>query len=419
MDTTIHMNEPSTMIDSPSIPGTPGITYPRGFRAVGGTCGIKESGKPDLVLIVADKPCTAAGMFTTNKVPGAPVIISRRHVKSGKARAIVVNSGCSNVATGKDGERDAEKMCAALAKEVGCPVTQVLVCSTGIIGRRLPMEKIIPGIGQLFTKLSSGPVTDDQVATAILTTDLVTKTSFRSVTQGRQEVRIAGIAKGSGMIQPNMATMLAFITTDAAITAPMLRAALKLAVSTTFNRLSVDHDTSTSDSVMVLASGEAGGAAIRAKGKAFNAFAQGLTDVCRELAYQVVKDGEGATKVFRVKVTGARTVRDADRIGYTITGSPLVKTAVHGADPNWGRLAAAIGRSGASINPAKLTITIGGTTVFKKGVNLNANLAPLEAHMKEKEITFEIDLGLGRHEAEWLGCDLSREYIAINADYTT
>lgn len=404
------------MIDNPSIPG---ITYPLGFRAAGGTCGIKESGKPDLVLIIADKSCTAAGMFTTNKVPGAPVIISKRHVRGGKARAIVVNSGCSNVATGKAGEVDALKMCEAVAKQVGCAANQVLVCSTGIIGRRLPMDKIIPGIAQLYTKVSSGPTTDQQVATAILTTDLVTKTSFHSVKIAGKEVRIAGICKGSGMIQPNMATMLAFITTDAAIAPPMLRAALKAAVSSTFNRLSVDHDTSTSDSAMVLASGLAGHAMIRTKGKAYNAFAAALTEVCKELAYQIVKDGEGATKVFRVNVKGAKSVRDADRIGYTITGSPLVKTAVHGADPNWGRLAAAVGRSGAAVNPAKLTITIGGTTVFKKGVNLNADLAPLEAHMKGSEIDFIIDLGLGKHEAQWLGCDLSREYIAINADYTT
>lgn len=404
------------MIDNPSIPG---ITYPRGFRAAGGTCGIKQSGKPDLVLIVADKLCTAAGMFTSNKVPGAPVIVSKRHVKNGKVRAIVVNSGCSNVATGKAGEQDAVKMCEALAQQVGCATNQVLVCSTGIIGRRLPMAKIIPGIAQLHPKISSGPTTDAEVATAILTTDLVTKTSFRSLKIGGKEVRIAGIAKGSGMIQPNMATMLAFLTTDAAISAPMLRAALKEAVNTTFNRLSVDHDTSTSDSAMLLASGEAGNAAIRAKGKAFDVFTAALTEVCKELAYQIVKDGEGATKVFHVKVTGAKSVRDADLIGYTITGSPLVKTAVHGADPNWGRLAMAVGRSGASVNPAKLTITIGGTTVFKKGVNLNADLAPLEEHMKGTEIIFEIDLGLGKHAATWLGCDLSREYIAINADYTT
>ena len=404
------------MIDNPSLPG---ITYPRGFRAVGGTCGIKESGKPDLVLIVADQPCAAAGMFTTNKIPGAPVIVSKRHVKSGKARAIVVNSGCSNVATGKAGEQDAVKMCEELASHVGCPASQVLVCSTGIIGRRLPMAKIIPGIGQLFAKLSSGPTIDAEVATAILTTDLVTKTSYRCVTIAGKEVRIAGIAKGSGMIQPNMATMLAFITTDAAISPALLRKALKGAVNSTFNRLSVDHDTSTSDSVMLLASGQAKNAMIRAAGRALDAFTAALTEVCKELAYQVVKDGEGATKVFHVHVTGAKSVRDADLIGYAITGSPLVKTAVHGADPNWGRLAMAVGRSGASVNPAKLTITIGGTTVFKKGVNLNADLAPLEAHMKGKEILFEIDLGLGKYAAQWMGCDLSREYIAINADYTT
>jgi len=404
------------MIDNPSIPG---ITYPLGFRAAGGTCGIKKSGKPDLVLIVADHTCTAAGVFTTNKVPGAPVIISKRHVKNGKVRAIVVNSGCANVATGKSGEADAVKMCEAVAEEVGCVASEVLVCSTGVIGHHLPMNKIIPGIAQLYTKIGSGPTTDQQVATAILTTDLVMKTSYRSINIGGKEVRIAGIAKGSGMIQPNMATMLAFITTDCAISAPMLRWSLQQASSATFNRLSVDHDTSTSDSAMILASGLAGNKKIATKGKAAGQFAEALEEVCRELAYQIVKDGEGATKVFRVTVKGARSVADADKVGYTVTGSPLVKTAVHGADPNWGRLAAAAGRSGAAIDPAKLTITIGGTTVLKKGVNLNADLAPLEAHMKGTEVDFVIDLGLGKHTVQWLGCDLSREYIAINADYMT
>jgi glutamate N-acetyltransferase/amino-acid N-acetyltransferase len=221
------------------------------------------------------------------------------------------------------------------------------------------------------------------------------------------------------MIQPNMATMLVFITTDVAISAPMLRASLKQAVSATFNRLSVDHDTSTSDSIMVLASGAAGNRGITTRGKAFNAFTKALTEVCGELAYQVVKDGEGATKVFRVRISGAKSAKDADKVGYAITGSPLVKTAVHGGDPNWGRLAMAVGRSGAAVNPAKLTISIGGHTVFNRGVNADAPLDPLQAHMKGSEILFEIDLGLGRHAAEWLGCDLSREYITINADYMT
>ncbi len=404
-----------------------GITWPQGFKAAGGTCGIKASGKPDLVLIVADRPCTAAGMFTSNKVPGAPVIVSRRHVRGGKARAIVVNSGCSNVATGKRGEADALTMCQAVGKHVGCPAGQVLVCSTGVIGRFLPMEKIIPGIGQQFARLQSGEATDAEVATAILTTDLVTKTASRQVKIGKSMVRLAGIAKGSGMIQPNMATMLAFITTDAAIDAAFLRAALKKAVTSSFNRISVDHDTSTSDSVMVLASGLAGNATIsradlnrkKVSPRDVKAFAGALEALCKDLAYQVVKDGEGATKVFRVKVTGARTQQDADRVGYTIAGSPLVKTAVHGADPNWGRLAAAVGRSGAMMKPEKLTITIGGIRVFVKGVNADADLGPLEEHMRGKEIAFHLDLGLGKFEAEWLGCDLSKEYITINADYTT
>lgn len=410
---------------SPGI--TPGITAPLGFRAAGGTCGIKKSGKPDLAIILADMPCSAAGMFTTSKVPGAPVIVGKRHLKSGVAQAIVCNSGCSNVCTGRRGIRDAIEMCrlvAAHAPSAG-PINPhaVLPCSTGVIGKYLPMEKIRAGIAALAPTVSRGPKADEAAARAILTTDLVLKQAYAKVKIGGKTVQIAGIAKGSGMIQPNMATMFAFLTTDAAIVPAALRAALRDAVNVSFNRLSVDHDTSTSDATLILASAAAKNRPITStKSADYRAFATAITGLCKDLAYQIVKDGEGATKVYRVVVRGAKSQRDADKVGYTVVGSPLIKCAVHGGDPNWGRLAAAVGRSGAAVRPDRLTIHIGGLCVGRSGFAIELNAAmkkKANALMSAKEITFTIDLGLGGGETEWLGCDLSREYVTINADYTT
>ncbi len=408
-------------------PNTNGITTPRGFRAAGGTCGIKASGKPDLAIILADAPCAAAGMFTSNKMPGAPVIVGKRHIRHGVAQAIVCNSGCSNVCTGQRGIDDAIEMCRLVARHApgGMSIDphRVLPCSTGVIGKYLPMEKLRAGIAALTPKVARGREADAATARAIMTTDLVPKVAHRKIRLGGKPVHLAGIAKGSGMIQPNMATMFAFITTDAAIAPAALKAALKQAVNVSFNRLSVDHDTSTSDAVLALASGAAGNRSIAAaSGKDFTTFRDALTDLCKDLAYQIVKDGEGATKVFRVVVTGARTQKDADKVGYTVVGSPLIKTAVHGGDPNWGRLVAAVGRSGAAVKPERLTISIGDLCVGRDGFALQLSAKQRkEANrlMAAKEITFTIDLGMGKATTEWLGCDLSREYIAINADYTT
>lgn len=399
-----------------------GLTSPRGFAVASCTCGIKPSGSPDLALIVADDLCAAAGVFTTNKVPGAPVIVSKEHLRRPRIRAIVCNSGVSNVCTGAQGLADARRMCERTAQGVGCRASQVLVCSTGVIGKPLPMAKIEPGIAALCRRLSRGPEADAAVARAILTTDLVTKTAARAIRLGGATVRLAGIAKGSGMIAPNMATMLAFITTDAAVSAAMLQRALGHACRRTFNRISVDHDTSTSDSLLILASGKAGHRAITAAGRHYRLFLDALTEVCEELAHQIIKDGEGATRVFRVRVIGARSEDDADRVGHTIVGSPLVKTAVHGGDPNWGRILAAAGRSGAAMKPHRVSLHIDRQCVFRDGRPLVLSAAQqrrLNQAMQQREITFTLDLNLGRGEAQWLGCDLSRQYIAINADYTT
>jgi glutamate N-acetyltransferase/amino-acid N-acetyltransferase len=284
------------------------------------------------------------------------------------------------------------------------------------------MDKILRGIALAADALAAGPEADAHAARAILTTDLVPKHAQRDVALGTATVCLGGIAKGSGMIAPNMATMLVFITTDAAIDPKLLKQALRDAVSASFNRISVDSDTSTSDSVLILASGAAQNPRIDAPGEALDAFTAGLTELCQDLAYQVVQDGEGATRVFRVRVTGARSVKDADRVGRAVVDSPLVKTAVHGSDPNWGRLAMAVGKSGAAFDPAALRIAIGDTAVYQRQMPIDLTPdrgAALGRVMSEREIVFRIDLGKGDAAVQWLGCDLSRQYVTINADYTT
>lgn len=400
------------------------LTRPKGFSVSSGTCGLKPSGKPDLALIAADAPCPSAGVFTRNKVKGEPVKVGIRHLRTsgGMLRAVVVNSGCSNVTTGEQGKRDAIAMCKQVAESLGCATREVVPCSTGVIGRHLDMGKLLPGIRASVPKLTRGKQADADAARAILTTDLVPKAAWRTVTLGSQRVTLGGICKGSGMIAPNLATMLAFITTDAAIDPTLLKTMLQESTAGSFNRVTVDTDTSTSDSVIMLASGAAGGRKITRRGRQYDAFRDTLTELCRDLAYQLVCDGEGATKVFRVAVEGAKNERDADRVGRSVAESPLVKTAVHGADPNWGRLAMAVGKSGAAVRPELLTVSVGKVCVFKAGLptTLTAqDRSALAKAMAEREVLFTIDLGLGDSHCEWLGCDLSREYIRINAEYTT
>ncbi len=406
-----------------------GVTSPKGFKAAGGTCGIKVSGKPDLTLIVSDVPAAAAGMYTTSKMPSAPVVIGRRHLRSGTLRAVIVNSGNANASTGKPGEHDALMMCKRVSVALGCDLRKVIPSSTGIIGRPLPMEKITAGIDDLVGKLAVGAEADEAAARGIMTTDLVPKSDGKTVKIGKETVTIAGISKGSGMIAPNMATMLAFVTTDVAITPGLLKRALKVATGASFNRISVDQHTSPSDTVVTMASGLAGNLKITKTGKDFDTFTQALTDVCQSLAYQIVKDGEGATKVFRVRVVNAKSPKDADKIGRAVVDSPLVKCAIHGGDPNWGRVTTAAGYAGAAIRPEKMSLSIGLPTapnqavlVFKNGEPTKLTAAQqtkLQEAMKAKEMLFVLDIGLGSTTVDWLGCDLSREYIRINADYTT
>ncbi|MCC7204671.1 MAG: bifunctional glutamate N-acetyltransferase/amino-acid acetyltransferase ArgJ [Phycisphaeraceae bacterium] len=412
------------------------VTAPSGFLAAGTTCGIKESGKPDLALVVSERPCAAAGVFTKNKLPGAPVVVTRGNLRSGTARAIVCNSGCANDATGDEGLRNARRTCELVAERLSRPqtappglsplrATDVLPASTGVIGPQLPMDKIERGIATLTGKLGRGAGADADAAAAIMTTDLAPKTAAMQVKLGRRTVTLGGMAKGSGMIAPNMATMLVFITTDAAIAPPVLRKVLREAADVSFNRISVDQHTSPSDMLLVLANGAAGNPVIRREGTDLRKFRGTLTDLCKDLAYQIVRDGEGATKVMRVAVTRARSQKDADRVAKAIVDSPLVKTAVHGGDPNWGRVVTAAGYSGAAIVPQKMSLYIGPekeVCVFERGrptASSGRQARQLLRLMAGKEVVFTLDLGIGKASTQWLGCDLSRQYVAINADYRT
>ena len=414
---------------------TKGLTTPKGFQAAAGSCGIKPSGQPDLALIVADHPCAAAGVFTTSRTPSPPVVIGRQHLRSGRAQAIVCNSGISNALTGPTGQQHAHQMCQQVAQ--CAPIKDanprlVIASSTGVIGTPLPIKKITHQIKSLAQNLARGKRTNAMAAQAIMTTDLVPKHAYRMIKLPTATVHIGGICKGSGMIAPNMATMLTFITTDVDISPALLKTSLKQAVDQSFNRISIDQHTSPSDMVIILASGQAGNPIINRSGDHLKRFQNTLTEICKDMAYQIVKDGEGATKVFRVNVTGAKNQPDADRVGQAIVDSPLVKTAVHGGDPNWGRIVTAAGYSHTNVQPEQLSLTIEQThsrtklkpriCVFKRGkpVVLTARTKQkLQRIMASREITFTIHLGVGKAQTQWLGCDLSKQYVTINAEYTT
>ncbi|MBX2850567.1 MAG: bifunctional glutamate N-acetyltransferase/amino-acid acetyltransferase ArgJ [Phycisphaeraceae bacterium] len=403
------------------------ITVPQGFVAAGGCCGIKESGRPDLALIAADQPCSAAAVFTTNQFKGAPVLVGMKHLNDqgfGTAQAIVCNSGNSNVATLAAGGYDhAIDMCKTAAGVVGCDPHDVLPASTGVIGRPLPIDRVLHGIASLKPDLGRGEPHDIAAAQGIMTTDLVEKTTLQTFKIDGKTCHIGGIGKGSGMIAPSMATMLVFVTTDVAIDPAVLHEALSQANAASFNRISVDSDTSTSDTVYILASGAAGNAPIKdTDSQAYQVFKGALELALCDLAEQVVVDGEGATRTFLVEVNGTRSVQDADKIGKAVTDSPLVKTAIHGCDPNWGRLVMAAGKAGVELDPARFTVQIQGVTVFENNtpaVTEEGRLAELSEKMRTDRVHIHLNAHLGTGCSKWLGCDLSRQYIAINADYTT
>jgi len=403
--------------------GAVGVTAPRGFVAGAAAAGIK-SGMPagagsklDIAVVYSDRPATAAAVFTTNRVKAAPVVISQLHVSDGRAQAVVVNSGNANACTGSQGFKDALLMGKLAADELDLDPAHVLVASTGVIGRFLPMDRIRSGVLAATHALSPSGGAD--AAAAIMTTDRVSKQAVVTFTHRGTVYTIGGMAKGSGMIHLNMATMLAFLTTDAAVGAADLRAVLKRCADQTFNMVSIDGDTSTNDMLTLLANGAAGGEPLVA-GDGLEALEEALLAICDDLSRQLVADGEGATRMFTVEVRGAVTDEDARAMARTVVSSSLVKSAIHGADPNWGRVVAALGRAGAEMVLDRLRVDIGGVAVFSNGSGLPAaDLAAVAAAFAAPEVSIVCDLGIGTGAARAYGCDLSPEYVHINADYTT
>ncbi len=392
------------------------VALPKGFLAGTAACGLKKRGGEDLAIIFSERPAVAAAVFTQNLVAAAPVLLSREHLRHRTHRAVVVNSGGANACTGEEGLDHSRQTAALVAEYFNCDDREVLVASTGVIGQRLDMTKVESGVRAATAELSRER--GWKVAEAIMTTDTRPKRAVRRLKLDGKQVTIAGVAKGSGMIHPNMATLLSFVTTDVAITKSALQSSLKLAVNQTFNRLSVDGDTSTNDTLMVLANGAAGNSTIsKASGADFDAFTRTLTDVCRDLAKEVARDGEGATKLVTIQVRRAPGLRDAEKIAVTVATSPLVKTALAGADANWGRILAAAGRSGAKFDVSKVEIKLGKLVVARNGRGLDFDEALALEILKRDEVTVTIDLHQGDAEVTEWTCDLTEGYIRINADY--
>ena len=400
------------------------LLSPAGFRAAGVYAGIKSKHQPDVGLLLCERAVPAAAVFTTNKVFAAPVKVGRAHVKAGKLRGVVVNAGNANACTGKQGERDALRMCEVAASIAKCKKTEILPSSTGIIGHLLPMKKLERGIVEAGQYLGSSLEHAQLFAAAILTTDLKRKAAATTVRIGRQTVTLAGVCKGSGMIGPRMslagaphATMLAYLTTDAALAPPLLRKLLAASSDASFNAVTVDDHTSTNDTAAILASG-ASGAKVSSP-KDVKVFAAALDEVCRSLAYQIAADGEGATKVVIVNVRNARTDAAATAMARAIANSPLVKCAMHGNDPNWGRIVSAAGLAGVPFDPDKCALTLQGTAVFRAGRPLPFDPERVSHALDAEEVIVDLDCRAGTGNATVWTCDLSEDYIKINADYHT
>ena len=398
-----------------------GILDVNGYKANGIAAGIKRMRK-DLSVIYSTLPDTAAaGVFTTNKVRAAPVVLSERHLRGGRARAIVTNAGCANAATGEQGMRDAEEMAALTASCLGIRPEEVVVASTGVIGRHLPMDIVREGIKDAVGTLDQGE--PGAVARAMMTTDLVPKECLVEAEVNGTVVRLGGVAKGSGMIHPNMATMLAWLVTDCAVEPEALQTALRDVADKTFNMISVDGDTSTNDMVAVLANGAAGNPPVT-RSRGYQQLKDALQLACETLAKKIARDGEGATTLLEVRVENARTLEDARLAARSVTKSPLVKSAVFGRDPNWGRILAAVGYSGAEFDPAKVDILMksagGAAWVLRAGEPCETlDKDGLRRIVDKDHVTFVVDLHDGEHAATAWGCDLTYDYVKINADYTT
>ena len=404
------------MRDFAIAPTTGGVTAPQGFRSAALHCGIKAmAGALDLTVLAADGNASAAGIFTTNLAQAAPVIVSRRHLErsNGIARAIVVNSGCANACTGTQGMADADRMAAEVATTLGCSPEHVLVASTGVIGVNLRMDKVVTGIQTAVPALARGKGSD--TARAIMTTDPFPKECAVTVQTGRGTYTVGGTAKGSGMIEPMMATMLGFLTTDAAVPSALLQRALKESARDTFNAITVDGDGSTNDSLYAMASGASG---VMIDDESYPALLEALLTVSRELAVGIVRGGEGATKLIAVNVHDAQSRDEARQVARTIANSPLVKTAVHGADPNWGRIVAAAGRSGVHFDINRVTVHVGGILLFENGLPHDEASPQAGEYLKNADVRIDVSLGTGGGAGATIWtCDLSAEYVRINGEY--
>jgi glutamate N-acetyltransferase/amino-acid N-acetyltransferase len=396
------------------VPG--GVCAPRGFKAAGVAAGIKPSGNPDVTVVASDCPASAAAVFTTNRVFAAPVQVSREHIADGRAQAIAVNAGCANACTGEGGLADARRMAALAAELLGLAPDDILVASTGVIGRKLPMDRLEAGLREAVQSLS--PEAGDAAAEAIMTTDTRPKSISVEIETPEGRLRVGGMCKGSGMIAPNMATMLAFVTTDAAASPEYLQTLLGDVTSRTFNCVTVDGDCSTNDSLFLLANG-ASGVHAEPGTPTGEALHQAIEHVCTHLARELARDGEGATKLVAVRVTNAETPLDARQVALSIANSPLVKTALFGNDPNWGRILCAAGYSGVAFDPSKAALELSGIPLLKNGEPLSFDIPAASAAMKVPELEMVLDLGAGNAEATVWTCDFSYDYVRINAEYTT
>lgn len=394
-----------------------GVTYPQGFQAAGVKAGIKKSGNLDVAVIYTEQEAAVAGTFTQNAVASAPVRASKKVVATGMAHAITANAGCANACTGEQGEKDAAAMQDITATALGCKADDVVVASTGVIGVNLPMDKMEDGIKQAVKELSTEG--SENAGKAIITTDTYSKSCATEITLGGKVVRFGAIAKGSGMIQPNMATMLCFITTDAAIDSKLLQKALSEIVEVSFNMISIDGDMSTNDMVIVLANGAAGNAKITEENEDYKLFKATLQNICQELSKKIAADGEGATKFLTISVTGARNFAEAKTIGMSVAKSPLVKTAFFGEDPNWGRVICAVGYAGVPMDPNKTVVKFGDIPVYANGVGADYDEAELRKVMEAHDIVIGIDMGEGDAKADIWSCDFSYEYVKINGEYHT
>ncbi len=394
-----------------------GVTYAKGFKAAGVKAGIKKSGNLDVAVIYTEKEAAIAGTFTQNKVAAAPVYVSKETVATGTAHAIVANAGCANACTGQQGLDDAHKMAQITADALGVKADDVIVGSTGVIGVTLPMDKMEAGIKDAVANLSEDG--SSNAGNAIITTDTHSKAVTSTFTIAGKEVHMGAIAKGSGMIRPNMATMLCYITTDVAIDQKLLQKALSACVEKSFNMISVDGDMSTNDTVVVLANGAAGNEKITYEDDDYHVFFENLMDLCVEIAKEIAADGEGASKFLTINVKGAKSFADAKLVGMTVANSPLVKTAFFGEDPNWGRVICAVGYSGADMVPESTVVKFGGITIFANGTGAKFDEKALAKVMKATDIVIDIELNMGDFDATVWTCDLSYEYVKINGEYHT